>query len=285
MQLRKLYLPRLVLLAGTLQAAQIGFAALITHKLDTTISGLFSKPVAVLLPLLVPAILTAFAVYWLGVRLLEQRPVRELALAPALTNLSIGVGSGVLLFASVFGAIAAEGSVTYEGYAGFGKLQTAALTFTAGIVFEELIFRGVIFRIAEESLGTASALVLSALLFGASHLGNNGVTVIGALALFAGGITLSLTYCLSKNLWLPIGAHFGWNFTMGALFGTAVSGHEAQGVFRFGLSGPQWMTGGIFGPESSIYALLFLVLLAIVLGRFAWRSNNWASSRFRMRQT
>jgi uncharacterized protein len=142
-----------------------------------------------LLPFLVPAILTAFGVYWLGVRVLEQRHVPELAIAPAFTNLAIGVGSGVLLFALVFGAIAAEGSVAYEGYAGFQQLPTAAVIFMAGVVFEELIFRGVIFRIAEESLGTAPALVLSALLFGASHLGNNGVTVIGALALFAGGIT------------------------------------------------------------------------------------------------
>jgi membrane protease YdiL (CAAX protease family) len=267
------------LLAGTLQAAQIGFVALITHKLDTTISGLFSKPVTMLLPLLVPAILAAFTVYWVGVRLLERRPVHELALAPALTNLGIGAGSGVLLFALVFSAIAAGGSVTNESYTGFGKLPSAALIFMAGVVFEELIFRGVIFRIAEESLGTAPALVFSALLFGASHLGNSGVTAIGVLALFAGGITLGLAYCLSKNLWLPIGAHFGWNFTMGALFGTAVSGHEAQGVFRFGLSGPEWMTGGIFGPESSIYSILFFVLLAIVLGRFAWHRQNWAPSR------
>jgi membrane protease YdiL (CAAX protease family) len=253
--------------------------------LGTRISGLFAKPVAVLLPLIVPAILAAFALYWLGVRLLERRPVHELALAPALINLSIGIGSGALLFAAVFGAIAAEGATTYEGYAGSGRVPAAALIFTAGVVFEELIFRGAIFRIAEESLGTAAGLVLSALLFGASHLGNKGVTVIGALALLAGGITLGLAYCQSRSLWLPIGAHLGWNFTMGALFGTAVSGHEAQGVFRFALSGPEWITGGIFGPESSINSILFLVLLAIVLGRLTRDRGNWISTRFRMRQT
>jgi uncharacterized protein len=285
MQLHKLYLLRFVLLAGILQAAQVGFVALITHNLHTTINGLFSKPVVVLLPLLLPAILTAFAVYWLGVHVLEKRPVHELALAPALANLGIGVGSGVLLFVSVFCAIAAGGSATYEAYAGLVKLPTAALIFMAGAVFEELIFRGVIFRIAEESLGTAPALVFSALLFCASHLGNRGVTVIGVLALFVGGIILGLAYCLSRNLWLPIGAHFGWNITMGALFGTAVSGHEAQGVFRFGLSGPEWITGGSFGPESSIYSILFFVLLAIVLGRVARRRLNWTSIRFRARQT
>jgi CAAX protease family protein len=79
-----------------------------------------------------------------------------------------------------------------------------------------LIFRGAIFRIAEESLGTAAGLVLSALLFRTSHLGNKGVTVIGALALLTGGIILGLAYCHSRSFWLPIGAHLGWNFTMGA---------------------------------------------------------------------
>jgi hypothetical protein len=136
MALSTFYLLRLALLAGIIQAAQIGLVALITRNLGTTISRLFAKPVAVLLPLIVPAILAAFALYWLGVRLLETAARPELALAPALINLSIGIGSGALLFAAVFGAIAAEGAATYEGYAGFWRVPAAALIFTAGVVFE-----------------------------------------------------------------------------------------------------------------------------------------------------
>jgi membrane protease YdiL (CAAX protease family) len=198
-------------------------------------------------------------------------------------NLALGVASGFLLCALVFAALAADGSVTSAAFAGLDMVPAAALIFTAGVVFEELIFRGVILRVAEESLGTAPALMLSAMLFAASHLGNDGVTAIGVIAVFAGGITLGLTYVLSRNLWLPIGAHLGWNFALGAFFGTAVSGHEAHGAFRFVLSGPTWLSGGRFGPESSIYSMVFFVLLAIALWWHAARRSDWRSSQFRFR--
>jgi len=74
-------------------------------------------------------------------------------------------------------------------------IPTAALIFAAGVTFEELIYRGAIFRIVEESLGTTVALAVSALLFGLSHLGNNGASLASALSIaVTGGITSSLTY-------------------------------------------------------------------------------------------
>jgi membrane protease YdiL (CAAX protease family) len=281
--LLNIYLLRIVLLGAALQVAQICCVALITLRLNTTIGGLFLKPLSVLLPLLLPAIGVAVAIYWAGAHFLERRPLRELSPGLAATNLALGVASGFLLCALVFAALAADGSVTSAAFAGLDMVPAAALIFTAGVVFEELIFRGVILRVAEESLGTAPALMLSAMLFAASHLGNDGVTAIGVIAVFAGGITLGLTYVLSRNLWLPIGAHLGWNFALGAFFGTAVSGHEAHGAFRFVLSGPAWLSGGRFGPESSIYSMVFFVLLAIALWWHAARRSDWRSSQFRFR--
>jgi membrane protease YdiL (CAAX protease family) len=283
MQLFDIYFLRIVLLGAALQVAQICCGALVTLRLNTTISGLFLKPLSALLPLLLPAIGVALAIYWAGGHFLERRPLRELSLRLATTNLLLGVASGLLLCALVFAALAADGSVTSAAFASLDMVPAAALIFTAGVMFEELIFRGVILRIGEEALGTAPALMLSAMLFAASHLGNDGVTAVGAIALFAGGITLGLTYVLSRNLWLPIGAHFGWNFALGALFGTAVSGHEAHGAFTFVLSGPDWLTGGRFGPESSIYSLVFFVLLAIALWWHAARRSDWRSRQFRFR--
>jgi hypothetical protein len=74
---------RLVLLAGAIRSAQLGWVALIAHVFDTELRGLFSKPVFALLPWLLGAIASAFLVYWIGVRLLERREVSELALAGA----------------------------------------------------------------------------------------------------------------------------------------------------------------------------------------------------------
>src|SRR5215469_4717747 len=277
----KLAVTRLVLLAGIVQVTEFGCIALITYALETPVRDLFSKPLAALLPFVVPAILAAFAVYWLGVRIIEKRRVRELALDQAFSYFALGAGTGFLLFGSVFGTLWDKGYATYEGYLGLDELPSAALIFAANVVFEELVFRGAIFRIVEDSLGTTLALAVSALLFGLSHLANNGATLVSALSVaVAGGITFGLTYTLTKSLWLPMGIHFGWNFTQGAVFGSAVSGYEPRGALKFRLAGPSLVTGGAFGPEASVYTILFAIILAAGLCTLAYRRGRWIKLHF-----
>src|SRR5262249_55508278 len=145
---------RLVLLAGAIRSVQLGWNTLITHVFDTEVRGLFSKPVFVLLPWLLGAIASAFLVYWIGVRLMERRKVSELALASAARYLPLGVIGGLILFGAIIGVLWAQGWATYHGYRGAMGIPTAALIFAAGATFEELTYRGAIFRIVEESLGT-----------------------------------------------------------------------------------------------------------------------------------
>jgi membrane protease YdiL (CAAX protease family) len=222
--------------------------------------------------------------YWIGVRVMERREVRELTLTDTARYLPLGAIGAFILFASVICVLWAQGWATYEGYAGSNGIMTAALIFAAGVAFEELIYRGAIFRIVEESLGTSAALVLSALLFGFSHLGNNAATLASALSIaVAGGITFGLAYTLTRSLWLPIGVHFGWNFTQGALFGAAVSGYQLHGAFRFTFSGPTLVTGGAFGPEASIYTTVLGIVFAFGFGELARRRGLWTPVRFRLR--
>src|ERR1700676_390468 len=97
MLLLNIYLLRMVLFGAALQVAQICCVTLITRHLNTSISGLFLKPLSVLLPLLLPAIGVAFAIYWAGAHFLERRPLRELSPGFATKNLALGMGSGFLL--------------------------------------------------------------------------------------------------------------------------------------------------------------------------------------------
>jgi len=275
---------RLVLLAGLIRAVQFGWVMLITRALGKSVPDLFSEPVFALLPWLFAAIVTALLVYWLSVRLMERRQVRELAWSRAPRYLCLGSIGGFLLFIAVLTALWAEGCAAYEGYAGLRGLFTAALIFAAGVTFEELIYRGAIFRILEKSLGTAIALALSALMFGLSHLANNAATLASALSIaVTGGIAFGLAYSLTRSLWLPIGLHFGWNFTQGALFGAAVSGYQLHGVFRFIFSGSTLVTGGAFGPEASIYATVFGMIFAFGLGDMVRRRGLWMPVTFRFR--
>src|SRR6185312_21790 len=123
----------------------------------------------------------------------------------------------------------------------FGFMAAAAVT-------EELLFRGVLFRIVEERFGTWVALTSTGVVFGAQHLSNAHATVWGAIAiaLEAGGM-LAAAYAATRNLWVPIGLHFAWNFAEGGIFGTDVSGQSGAGGLLHGeLSGPAPLTGGEF---------------------------------------
>jgi membrane protease YdiL (CAAX protease family) len=111
------------------------------------------------------------------------------------------------------------------------------------------------------------------LLFGLSHLLNPNASLWGAIAIAieAGGM-LAAAYAATRNLWVPIGLHFGWNFAAGGIFSTEVSGNDTpQGLLDSAMSGPPLLTGGDFGPEGSVYSVLFGVLVTIV---FMWLAHR-----------
>lgn len=115
--------------------------------------------------------------------------------------------------------------------------------------------------------------MLTSVLFGASHLLNPNASVLGAaaVAVEAGGM-LTGAYLATRSLWLPIGLHFGWNFAAAGVFSTEVSGNGAsEGLLDATTSGPVLITGGEFGPEGSVYAVLFGVLVTLAFLRLAHR--------------
>jgi hypothetical protein len=91
-----------------------------------------------------------------------------------------------------------------------------------------------------------------------------------------GGISFALLYALTRNLWLSIGMHLGWNIAEGSLFGAQVSGY-AQGpsILRTSLSGPAFLTGGSFGPEGSAIVIALFLLFAGVLGFLVVQKGEW----------
>lgn len=83
---------------------------------------------------------------------------------------------------------------------------------------------------------------------------------------------LTAAYVATRRLWVPIGVHFGWNFAASGIFSTEVSGNDTpQGLLNSSMSGPELLTGGDFGPEGSVYAILFGVLVTIA---FMWLAHR-----------
>jgi len=212
------------------------------------------------------ALIGAFLGYWLLARFIEWRPMSDLTLRGAGTELALGVGLGVGLLSIVMGIIALTGGYHITAVNAPGvMLAPFAFGVLAGVV-EEIVFRGVLFRIVEESLGTWVSTLISALIFGLLHAGNPNASMISCLsiAIFAGPL-MAWAYIATRRLWICFGIHFAWNFALGGVFGAPVSGNAASGLFASELSGPEWISGGAFGPEASIVAVALGLGLSIVL--------------------
>ncbi|MHA6632123.1 CPBP family intramembrane glutamic endopeptidase [Pseudonocardia sichuanensis] len=211
--------------------------------------------------------------YAWAVRRTERRAPDELSRTGAVPALVRGTLLGVGMFAAVILTIALLGGYQVLGWGApagavalFGFMAAAAVT-------EELLFRGILFRIVEQWAGTWIALVLTAALFGTAHLFNPHSTVWGAIAIaIEAGAMLAAAYAATRTLWLPIGLHFGWNYAASAVFGTAVSGgNTPDGLLHAVMNGPTALTGGDFGPEASVYAVLSGAALTVV---FLWLAHR-----------
>jgi membrane protease YdiL (CAAX protease family) len=229
----------------------------------------------------------AILVYAWVVRRTEDREPTEVARAGAIAGVGRGLLIGTGMFAAVIVAIAFLGGYHIHG-AGSVTGAVGLLGFTAAAaVTEELLFRGVLFRVVEERTGTWIALLLSGVLFGLVHLLNPDASLWGATAIaIEAGFMLAACYAATRNLWVPIGLHFGWNFAAGGIFSVVVSGNgRSEGLLDATMSGPVLLTGGDFGPEGSLFSVALGALLTLVFLRLAHRRGHIVPRRRRASAT
>lgn len=224
--------------------------------------------------LLLTAVVVAAYVGYRG--LVEREHPRELAMQGIWREAGAGVLCGALAFCLVIAMLAALGVYRIDGVNDWRLLLTAFPGSLRTAVTEEILFRAVVFRILEQRYGSIAALTVSALVFGATHLGNPASTVYSATAIaIEAGVMLAAAYMLTRRLWLCCGLHLGWNFLQGAVFSGAVSGNVQNGFFQSHMSGPEWLTGGAFGVEASPLAVLVCVALGAGLLIAAYRRGQF----------
>ena len=215
-------------------------------------------------------------VYKTFIRRLGARPRDDLVGPRAGAQTMAGIGTGILLFTLIVGLAALLGVYRLQG-AGNVHFLIGALIMD-GIfpaVSEEILFRGILFRWIEELAGSWPALILSSLLFGASHLANPHASMAAAIGIaLEGGLLLGGAYMLTRRLWFPMGLHAAWNVSQGEIFGIPVSGKPVEGLVRAQLTGPALLTGDGFGLEASPIAIsigtlfgIYLIIRAVRTGR------------------
>lgn len=226
-----------------------------------------------------------WAAYALYTRLLERRAADELGLRGAWREFGAGWLIGTLLFGVTIGALALFGAYRATGWREPLSIVTIPLCVSlAAAVIEEIIARGIVFRLLEESLGTWIALAISAALFGLGHLSNPNATLLAALAIaLEAGVLFAAAFVLTRRLWLAIGLHAAWNFTQSGIFSVPMSGIPMHGLVVGELAGPAWLSGGAFGAEGSVVAVVVCTALGAALLALARRRGRFIAPFWRRR--
>jgi membrane protease YdiL (CAAX protease family) len=255
-----------MLLALLVAAAGITLGVVLTQYVIPPIRGI---PRSMVFDVLTAIILVAL--YKLVIRHLGDLKRDDLRLSGSARPLALGVVGGLIIFSAVVSVAAALGvyRITGEGDArDLIPALIASAIFPA--IFEEMIFRGILFRWLEEFGGSWAALLLTSAFFGAAHLANPHASPVAAIGIaFEAGLMLGGAYMLTRSLWLAMGLHAAWNFAQGEIYGVPVSGTPVHGLVTARLSGPPLLTGNGFGLEASVIAIVIATLFGIWL---VWRA-------------
>jgi hypothetical protein len=130
-------------------------------------------------------------------------------------------------------------------------------------MYEELLSRGYWLRNLTDGINLPWAVFISSAIFSLAHLSNPGASIFSVLGILGAGYFLAYPVLRTGQLWLAIGLHIGWNIFEGPIFGFPVSGLDTPGLLLHSNAGPEWLTGGPFGPEAG-----FIVFPAMALGAY-----------------
>jgi uncharacterized protein len=193
-------------------------------------------------------------------------------------NLGIGLFTGIaaalLVTAVPLLTGAAELKPSPELPFNFGSIVFVSILLLFGAIGEEMLFRGYAFQVLITLMGRYATLFPGAVIFAAAHSGNLNSSRLSLFNTFAMGALLGFAFLRSGDLWLPIGLHFGWNWTL-PLFGVKLSGFT-MGMMGYAMQwklGALW-SGGEYGPEAGLVTSLVVPVLCYALWRAPVRKQE-----------
>ena len=196
---------------------------------------------------------------------------------------AFGLGLGALLMTLIFLIGILSGSVQISGYfrsttqsgSFLSHFFMTVLFFMSVGIYEEILLRGyLLVNLAEGFKGTHGsakrallmALLITSIIFGLLHSVNPNATWVSSLSLTVAGIFLGLGMVLTGRLGMSIGLHITWNLFQGGVFGFPVSGIDfGVTLIETQLAGPEWLTGGAFGPEAGVLGLVGMVIGSLLI--------------------
>jgi len=233
------------------------------------------KPEYMLLATLGETIAVTVSVF-LARRFLDKQPIESLGLQlniQALVDVFTGIGITFLQMGFIYLFMLGLGWLTFEGFAWefepISLVVKNTLLFFVIFIFigwnEELLSRGYHLQTIASGINLFWGVIISSAVFGLLHIFNPGATWISTIGILFAGLFLAYGYIRTKQLWLPIGLHIGWNFFEGVGFGFPVSGLDIYPLLRIKVTGPVLWTGGAFGPEAGLIVLPSLLVGGLLI--------------------
>jgi membrane protease YdiL (CAAX protease family) len=229
-------------------------------------------------PILVVATLGTFAAAAVAnsivLRIYERGQLADIGLewtAASRRNLAVGVLGGigaalVVLVLPLLFRVADLEPVPNEQFR-WPSALFVSIVLLFGAVGEEMLFRGYMFQVLVKAIGPFATILPMSVLFGLAHSDNLNFSWLALLNTVLWGIVLGYAFLLSGDLWLPIGLHFGWNWTL-PWFGANLSGFT-MGVTGYSMHwkvGELW-SGGAYGPEGGLLTSVTVVAVFFYLQR------------------
>jgi uncharacterized protein len=262
----------MVFIGGCLSIVLGGILLLLAPSILTSAGNV--SPLAMLLSLIAEAFVVTVSVF-LARRFLDKRSIESLGLRlnpRTLLDILAGIGITLIQMGLIYLLMYGLGWITFQGFAWqfdpFSLVLTNTLLFFIIFILvgwsEELLCRGYQLQTIASGTNLLWGVILSSAIFGILHIFNPGANWTSTLGIFLAGLFFAYAYVSTRQLWLPIGMHLGWNFFEGVVFGFPVSGLDIYPLTRIQVYGPQLWTGGVFGPEAGLIVLPAL-LVGVVL--------------------
>jgi membrane protease YdiL (CAAX protease family) len=219
-----------------------------------------------------------FILIWAWLWLFERRPLWTIGMERKgwLSKYARGALLGIVMITAAvglsmaFGFVALEGSGVPIGVALGGSLLLLVGWIVQGAA-EEALFRGFLLPILGTRYGLVTGVLTSSALFALLHIFNANLSLLAVLNLMLFGLFTAFYALKEGGLWGVFAVHSLWNWAQGNLFGMEVSGIPVQleAIFKLKETGPDWFTGGVFGPEGGIAVTLVLLagIIALWLSR------------------
>jgi len=248
--------------------------------------------------------LASLLTVWFVSRWMDNRSFYALGLTfdwPFFVDIMIGVSVGITIVGFTFAVELMAGWVHFlQFFEVFKKSDVFARCIFWDVVFhlnvalnEELPVRGwMLYNLTEAcsnhfglppTPAVFVAMLAESALFVAMHLSSpGGQNLPSMINIFMGGMAGGLNVLFAGGrLGFTLGWHFGWNISMGNVFGLSTSGIPISATFISVAPHPekQKLHGGVFGPEGGVvtpvaYAL-GIVLLILLYGIPEGAASAW----------